>query len=139
MRPHARSGGPIEFPEEDDGIGPGVRAEYFAGGGGLEEGEVVAGYFGVVEVGWLGVVGAVVPLPGGVVGDHGFRVAGGAVGKEEEGEDEGSCRSSPCSCVWHDDTCLKAIVWKCTLQINVLSCCLVVLLSEDAIARVQVG
>jgi hypothetical protein len=44
----AGGGGPVEFSKEDDGVGPGVGAEDFAGGGGLEEGEVVAGYLGVI-------------------------------------------------------------------------------------------
>ena len=44
---------------------------------GLEEGEVVAGDFGHVEVGGLGQSASIVPLPAGVVRDYGFGMGGG--------------------------------------------------------------
>ncbi len=48
--------------EEDDWIGPAVRSPNVALLVDLEEGEVVARHFGYVEVGWLGVMAAVVPI-----------------------------------------------------------------------------
>mmetsp|Transcript_2898 Transcript_2898/g.5700 ORF Transcript_2898/g.5700 Transcript_2898/m.5700 type:complete len:213 (-) Transcript_2898:86-724(-) len=54
---------PVEFAEEDNGIGPAVRSPNVTLLIDLKEGEIVARDFGHVEVGWLRVVAAVVPLP----------------------------------------------------------------------------
>jgi hypothetical protein len=72
---------PILLPEQYVRIRPRVGAPYFALRVGLEEGEVVSSYLGVIEIVGLCLLVAVVPLP--------FFWGGGRGGKGRDGGKEG--------------------------------------------------
>ena len=72
-----RVGVVVVRPPQDLGIAPLVRAVEVAVGTGLEEGVVDAVVLGEVDVGGVGELVAVVPLPARVVADDRFRSGGG--------------------------------------------------------------